>query len=97
MNRQYWTQQQTEYLVKNYSGPESAPAIALRLNISPAAVGRKARVLGFSRLENRRLAWTQEELDLLEAWAETKPLPELTRVWNRKASKKVVLNSNGNQ
>ena len=85
--RQYWTQQQTEYLIKNYSGPESASAIALCLGIPPAAVGRKARSLGYSKTENRRAGWTEEELSLLEAWAETKPLPELTQAWNRKAAK----------
>lgn len=87
MNRQYWTQQQTEYLVNNYTGPESAPEIALCLGIPPAAVGRKARALGYSRTENHRAAWTEEELSLLEAWAETKPLSELTKAWNRLALK----------
>lgn len=87
MYRKHWTPEETEYLINNYNGPQSAPAIALRLGISLAAVGRKARSLGFSRSENRRAGWSQEELSLLEAWAETKPLPELAKAWNRKADK----------
>jgi hypothetical protein len=86
-NRKHWTPEETEYLINNYSGPESAPMIALRLGIPLAAVGRKARALGYSRTENRRAGWTEEELSLLEAWAETKPLPKLTASWNRKAAK----------
>lgn len=53
----YWTPEQTEYLIKNYSGSQSAPVIALRLGVPPAAAGRKARALGFSRTENRRAGW----------------------------------------
>lgn len=87
MNRKHWSPEDTEYLIGNYIGPESAPAIALRLGISLAAVGRKARALGFSRTENRRAGWSQEELSLLEAWAETKSLPELTKAWNREAAR----------
>lgn len=86
-NCKRWTAEETEYLVKNYSGPESANAIALHLGTTPAVVGRKARSLGFSRSENRRAGWTESELSLLEAWAETKPLPELAKAWNRLALK----------
>lgn len=80
MNRKRWTPEETEYLVNNYNGPESAPAIALCLGTTLAAVGRKARALGFSRAENRRACWTDDELSLLEAWAETK-------AWNKKATR----------
>lgn len=87
MRGKQWTREETEYLIKNYAGPRSVAEISLHLGIAPAIVGRKARKLGFSQSEFRRFRWSQEELSLLEAWAETKPMLELCEAWNRKAIK----------
>jgi hypothetical protein len=48
------TQEETHYLIENYTDPESAKAIAVHLGITKEQVGRKARGLGFSKTENSR-------------------------------------------
>lgn len=77
-----WSQQEIDYLVTNYTSSEEVRVIARKLNRSLYSVMGKAQLLKLSRPRHQ---WSREELDLLEAWAETKDFPTLVKDWNRKA------------
>lgn len=81
-----WTQEECSYLLLHYTESQDLRSLAQKFNTTPNAVRSKANRLGFSR-KNKRIPWSDAELDLLEAWAETKPFADLVQAWQRKARK----------
>jgi len=89
MKRQYrrLTPQEKAYLVCNYADDVDAIAqIAIHLNLQPKKVRDHARYLNLTRRDIRH-SWSEAELQLLDDWAETKPLHVFVSCWNRLASR----------
>lgn len=87
MRVKMWTAEEVDYLLENYNSSVSITELARHFGCSRNALQSKANRLGFSR-KNPRVPWSEAELDLLEAWAETRPLNDLISAWQRKAKKR---------
>lgn len=88
MPKQYrrLTAHEKDYLVNNWEDePQKIALLALALNLSPRQLRGHARYLNLTR-RNVRHTWTEYELQLLDDWAETKPLHIFVACWNRLAS-----------
>ena len=88
MRRQYrrLTPGEKDYLVCNYADDANAIALlAASLNLSPKQLRGHARYLNLTARSDRH-SWTPAELELLDDWAETKPLHIFVACWNRLAS-----------
>lgn len=87
--RQYRRLTPTErhYLIENYADdPQVISKIAFHLQLEPKKVLQHARYFKL-RLHTSRHAWSEAEVELLDEWAETKPLNQLVASWNRLAQK----------
>lgn len=79
-----WTVEETQYLIDNYE-TKTLATIAIHLGRSKTQCSDRARYLGYKK--RNRSEWSQEELKLLEIWAETRDFPALVCDWNRRASR----------
>lgn len=81
------TPDERQYLIEHYADePQTISAIALHLRLEREKVLDQARYLKL-RVPNSHHSWSKEELELLDDWAETKPLNQLVNSWNRLALK----------
>lgn len=81
------TPDERHYLIEHYADdPLVINKIALQLKLEPKKVLDQARYLKL-RVPNSRHSWTEDELELLDEWAETKPLMQLVTNWNWLAQK----------
>lgn len=88
MPKQYrrLTAHEKDYLVNTWEDNTIAIAsLAANLNLTPKQLRGHARYLNLTR-RNVRHSWTEYELQLLDDWAETKPLHVFVGCWNRLAS-----------
>lgn len=89
MPKQYrrLTPHEKYYLVNNWEdNPLAIASLAANLNLSPKQLRGHARYLNLTK-RNVRHGWTAYELQLLDDWAETKPLRVFVAAWNRYASR----------
>lgn len=81
-----WTKEQIDYLICNY-GQQPTDQIAAALGKSCSQVSSKAKYLGI-RLRPSNFRWSESELESLETLAETMPLPELVKKYQKIAKKR---------
>jgi hypothetical protein len=74
------TPDERHYLIDNYADdPQVINKIALQLKIEPQKVLEHARYLKL-RPHSSRHVWTEAEFELLDEWAETKPLRRYLKI-----------------